>query len=192
MRFEQPAAQEAFDALLAAVQTRDVQLRSLDSKIGEWALREPLAEPVARLRTLRGVDTLTAATIASEICDFRAFSNAPAFMAFTGLVPSEHSSGAKTQRGSITKAGNQHLRRVLVEAAWSYRYRPAVGYELRRRQQTQPQTVIAHSWAAQHRLHAKFAKVAARHEKNVAVVAVARELAGFVWALMLESYATTN
>lgn len=192
LRFEQPAAQEAFDALLGAVQTRDVQLRSLDAKIGEWSAREPLAGPVARLRALRGIDTLSAAIIASEVCDFRAFSNAPAFMAFTGLVPSEHSSGATTRRGSITKTGNQHLRRVLVEAAWSYRHRPAVGYELRRRQQTQPQAVIDHSWKAQHRLHATFAKVAATHDRNVAVVAVARELAGFVWGLMNERYATEN
>jgi transposase len=113
-------------------------------------------------------------------------------MGFTGLVPSEHSSGSRTQRGSITKAGNQHVRRVLVEAAWSYRHRPAVGYELRRRQDNQPQALIAHSWAAQHRLHAKFVKVAARHQPNVAVVAVARELAGFVWALMTNHDTTEN
>lgn len=190
IRFDEPAAQEAFDALLAAVQTREVQLRSLDAKIDEWSLREPLADSVARLRTMRGIDTLTAATIASEVCDFRAFPSAPAFMAFTGLVPSEHSSGEKTRRGSITKAGNQHVRRVLVEAAWSYRYRPAIGYELRRRQQDQPQNVIAHSWVAQHRLHDKFNRVAARHDRRVAVVAVARELAGFVWGLMTDRYAT--
>ncbi|MGH9203076.1 MAG: IS110 family transposase [Vicinamibacterales bacterium] len=192
LRFDQPAAQEAFDALLGAVQTRDVQLRSLDAKIAEWSIREPLASPVATLRALRGIDTLSAATLAAEVCDFRAFATAPAFMGFTGLVPSEHSSGAKTRRGSITKAGNQHVRRVLVEAAWSYRYRPAVGYELRRRQQNQPQAVIPHSWVAQHRLDAKFVKVAATHDRNVAVVAVARELAGFVWALMTQRYATEN
>lgn len=192
LRFEQPATQEAFDALLGAVETRDVQLRSLDAKISDWSTREPLAEPVARLRALRGIDTLSAATLAAEVCDFGAFASAPAFMGFTGLVPSEHSSGNKTQRGSITKAGNQHLRRVLVEAAWSYRHRPAIGVQLRRRQEGQPQPVIDHSWAAQQRLHAKFAKVAARHDRNVAVVAVARELAGFVWALMTDHYATEN
>ncbi|MHB8512092.1 MAG: hypothetical protein ACYDCC_07895 [Actinomycetota bacterium] len=82
------------------------------------------------------------------------------------------------------------MRRVLVEAAWSYRYRPAIGYELRLRQQDQPQSVIAHSWVAQHRLHDKFTRVAARHDRRVAVVAVARELAGFVWGLMTERYAT--
>jgi transposase len=190
--FDESATREAFDALLGAVETRDVQLRGLDTKIVEWSAREPLAGPVARLRALRGIDTLSAATLTAEVCDFRAFATAPAFMGFTGLVPSEHSSGARTQRGSITKAGNQHVRRVLVEAAWSYRHRPAVGYQLRRRQQDQPQDVITHSWIAQQRLHAKFAKVAARHDRNVAVVAVARELAGFIWALMTDHYATEN
>lgn len=155
LRFEQPAAREAFHALLGAVQTRDVQLRSLDASIDAWAAREPLSLAVTRLRTLRGVDTLTAATIASEVSDFRAFASAPAFMGFTGLVPSEHSSGAKTRRGSITKAGNHHLRR---------------------RQQDQPQAVLAHSWAAQLRLHDKYVRVAARGDRRVAVVAVAREL----------------
>jgi transposase len=192
LRFDQPATQEAFDALLGAVETRDAQLRSLDANIADWSLRHPLAEPVARLRTLRGIDTLSASILAGEVCDFRAFATAPAFMGFTGLVPSEHSSGARTQRGSITKAGNQHLRRVLVEAAWSYRHRPAVGVQLRRRQQDQPQAVITHSWVAQQRLHAKFVNVAARHDRNVAVVAVARELAGFVWGLMTDHYATEN
>lgn len=192
LRFEHRAAQETFDALLGAVQTRDTQLRSLDTTIAEWSLREPLAVPVARLRVLRRIDTLSAVTLAAEVCDFRAFARAPAFMGFTGLVPSEHSSGTRTWRGSITKAGNQHVRRVLVEAAWSYRHRPATGYQLRRRQQDQPQVVITHSWVAQQRLHATFVKVAARRDRNVAVVAVARELAGFVWALMTDHYATPN
>lgn len=192
LRFDEQAAREALDALLGAVQTRDVALRSLDIKIHEWAERDPLATPVARLRTLRGIDTLIAATIAAEVADFRAFPTAPAFMSFTGLVPSEHSSGARTQRGSITKTGNHHLRRVLVESAWSYRHRPAISYQLRRRQEQQPQAVLAHSWAAQHRLHNKYVKVAARHNRNVAIVAVARELAGFIWALMNEHYAQVN
>lgn len=192
LRFDEPATQEAFEALLGAVETRDVQLRGLDTKVDEWSLREPLAGPVARLRALRGIDTLSAAIITAEVCDFRAFAGAPAFMGFTGLVPSEHSSGARTQRGSITKAGNHHLRRVLVEAAWSYRHRPAVGVQLRRRQDHQPQAVITHSWIAQQRLHAKFVNVAGRRDRNVAVVAVARELAGFVWALMTDHYATEN
>lgn len=123
------------------------------------------------------------------MCDFRAFPRAPSFMGFVGLVPSEHSTGEGTRRGSITKAGDAHVRRVLVEAAWAYRHRPAVGYELRRRQEGQPSEVLAHSWATQLRLCARFHRMVASGKKpTVAATAVARELAGFVWALMSERY----
>lgn len=192
LRFEQPAAQQTFDALLCAVETRDVQLQSLDAAITEFAGKDPLMDPVAKLRAFRGIDTLSAATLAAEVCDFRLFATAPAFMGFTGLVPSEHSSGASVHRGSITKAGNQHVRRVLVEAAWSYRHRPAIGYQLRRRQHDQSQQLISHSWVAQQRLHTKFVRVAARHGNNVAAVAVARELGGFIWAAMVDRFAIAS
>jgi hypothetical protein len=105
-------------------------------------------------------------------------------MGFTGLVPSEYSTGARERRGSITKCGNAHLRRVLVEAAWSYRHKPAVGPALRKRSEGQPPQVLAYSWQAQLRLHKKLCVTAAAHNSNVAAVAVARELAGFVWGLM--------
>ncbi len=111
-------------------------------------------------------------------------------MGFVGLVPSEHSTGERTRRGSITKAGNAHVRRILVEAAWAYRHRPAIGYELLRRQQGQLPEVIAHSWAAQIRLCGQFHKlVASGKESTVAATAVARQLAGFVWGVMTEHYA---
>src|SRR5205085_5481678 len=95
---------------------------------------EPLCARVARLRCFRGIDDLTALTIAAELGDPRRFATAPRLMAFVGLIPSEHSSGPKKARGAITKTGNAHLRRVLVEAAWHYRHRPFVGAALRRRQ----------------------------------------------------------
>jgi transposase len=107
-------------------------------------------------------------------------------MAFTGLVPSEHSSGPSVRRGSITKTGNAHVRRVLVEAAWSYRHRPVIGINLRRRSEGQPPEVLAYAWAAQCRLHSRFYSIASTENRNVAVVAVARELAGFVWGLMTD------
>jgi transposase len=122
-------------------------------------------------------------SITAEVCDFRRF---PSLMAFTGLVPSEHSSGASVHRGPITKTGNAHVRRVLVEAAWSYRHRPAVGINLRRRSEGQPLEVLAYAWAAQCRRHSRFHSIAARKNRNVAVVAVARELAGFIWGLMTD------
>lgn len=188
-RFTEPAADAAFRHYLAALDTRRAQLRALDVELEAAAEQPPLADQVARLRCFRGIDTLSAVTIAAEVCDFHRFGSATSFMGFTGLVPSEYSSGASEHRGSITKAGNAHLRRVLVEAAWSYRHRPAVGVELRRRSQGQPAEVLAYAWAAQCRLSSRFHQLAARREHNVAVVAVARELAGFIWGLMTDRIA---
>jgi transposase len=131
---------------------------------------------------------LTAATIAAEVGDFAQFSHATSFMSFVGLVPKEHSSGDREWRGSITKAGNAHVRRVLVEAAWAYRHRPAIGVALRRRQQELSPELVAYSWQAQLRLCAKYRKLSVTKHANVAVTAVARELAGFVWAAMTERF----
>ena len=183
-RFEDKAAQLAFDHYLQARGARTVQLAAIDSEIEAAVTAPPLAEPIAHLRCLRGIDTLSAATIAAEVCDFRRFRDAPSFMAFTGLVPSEHSSGTRQHRGSITKTGNRHARRVLVEAAWSYRHRPYVGATLARRTQGQPREVVAHCYNAQVRLNSRYWRLVATRDSRVAVVAVARELAGFVWALM--------
>lgn len=184
-RFEESAAQLAFDHYLAAFDVRTAQLATLDREIAEAAGRPPLSEQVDRLRCFRGVDTLSATTIATEVCDFRRFASAPAFMSFTGLVPSEHSSGQTERRGSITKTGNAHIRRVLVEAAWSYRHHPAVGTALRKRSESQPPEVIAFCWKAQQRLHHRY-RTLSHKGHNVAVVAVARELAGFMWGLMTD------
>lgn len=183
-RFEDPNTQLTFDHLLAALNTRTVQLDEIDRRLAEAADRPPLGDAVARLRTFRGIETLSALTITTEVCDFRRFASATAFMGFTGLVPSEHSSGIHERRGSITKVGNAHLRRVLVEAAWSYRHKPFVRPAMAARSAGQPPNVLAYSWHAQVRLHDKFRRVAARKNRNVATVAVARELAGFIWGLM--------
>jgi transposase len=183
LRFDQSNTQAAFDQLLGAYDTRTNQLRSMDQRLSELASQPPLAELVARLRTLKGIDTLSALVIAAEVCDMRQFRDARAFMAYCGLVPSEHSSGERTRRGSITKTGNAHLRRVLVEAAWAYRHRPHVGAPLARRHQGQLPEVVAYSWKAQTRLHDRFRRISGAKNRNIAVVAVARELAGFVWAL---------
>lgn len=188
LRLDQPRAQEALDHLIATAQVRDVVLVSLDRRIEELASAPPLAEPVTRLRVLKGIDTLSAATIAAEVGDFAQFPRAASFMAFVGLVPEEHSSGEKEWRGSITKSGNGHVRRVLVESAWAYQHRPAVGERLRRRQLGLPPELVAYSWAAQLRLNAKYRKLVALKPKPVAVTAVARELAGFVWAVMRERF----
>jgi transposase len=189
-RFDDPAAQLAFRHHLSARDLRTTQLGQIDAELERAAAQPPLADPVARMRCLKGFDTLSAATMQAEVCDFRRFATASAFMAFTGLVPSEHSSGDREHRGSITKSGNRHLRRVLVEAAWSYRHRPNVSPKLRTRMQGQGADVLAFCWKAQVRLHARFHRVAARRGRNKAAVAVARELSGFVWALMLDRIET--
>ena len=187
LRFEEPAAQAAFEHLLGAYVVHDSQLCAVDRQIEELATLPPLAEGIARLRAFRGIDTLSAVTILTETCDFRRFPSASAYIAFVGLVPSEHSSGASSHKGSITKTGNCHIRRVLVEAAWAYRHAQAVRGAHAKRLEGQPPEIMAYSWAAQCRLNTTYRKLAARKGPNKAVVAVARELAGFVWGAMTDS-----
>src|SRR4029077_8126474 len=122
-----------------------------------------------------------------ELGDPRRFTSAPRTMAFVGLVPSEHSSGTKHARGAITKTGNAHLRRVLVEAAWHYRHRPFVGGALRRRQQGAPAAILKQAWTAQHTLSRRSHRLASRGKPTQQVIpAVARELTGFVWAALIQ------
>ena len=128
-----------------------------------------------------------ALTIAAELGDPRRFPTAPSVMAFVGLVPSEHSSGTKQARGAITKTGNAHLRRVLVEAAWHYRHHPFVGDALRRRQRGASPDAIDTAWRAQHRLARRYRRLIARGKpKQQVVTAVARELTGFLWAALTQ------
>ena len=122
----------------------------------------------------------------TELVDWRRFDSARQLMAYFGLVPRERSSGDRQRRGSITRAGNSHVRHALVQAAWSYRFAPKVGAALRRRQQGQDARVIAHAWKAQHRAHKVFRRLSATRPSQIAVVAVARELVGFLWAVMQE------
>lgn len=185
-QFPEPATEAAFLHLLSAHSARSAQLACLDGEILRTAEAPELATAVARLRCFRGIDTLSAVTLLAEVGDFRRFGSAASFMAFTGLVPSEHSSGLLVRHGSITKTGNAHLRRVLVEAAWSYRHRPAIDQTLAKRLEDQPPKAIAYAWAAQCRLCGKFRKLALTKGPNKAVVAVARELAGFVWGMMTD------
>lgn len=125
-------------------------------------------------------------TIVAELHDFSRFESPRALMSYLGLVPSEHSSGDKARRGGITKTGNKHVRRILVEAAWHYRNKPAVGVRLRRRRQGQPGHVIATADQAHARLHRRYWRLttASNEPHSKAVVAVARELIGFMWAVL--------
>jgi transposase len=156
----------------------------LDRAIAALAAQPAWAPTVGRLQCFRGIQAYAAMVLATEIGDWRRFTTARQLMAYLGLVPREHSSGGRERKGSITKAGNSHCRHVLIQAAWSYRHRPHVAATLRARQRHQPAPVIAHAWKAQHRLHAFYQHLAYRKQPRVAVVAVARELAGFLWAVM--------
>jgi transposase len=172
---------------LRAVDETLARLRDVESDLRTLLDLEPLRPRVQRLRCFRGIDDLTALTIAAELGDPRRFATAPSTMAFVGLVPSEHSSGAKRARGGITKTGNAHLRRVLVESAWHYRHHPFVSATLRARQRGAPADVIARAWTAQQRLHRRYQRLAARGKpKQHIVTAVARELTGFVWAALTQ------
>jgi len=183
-RFTEPAAQRTLGHYRAELDMRLAALKLLDDELMAIAHREPFASTVARLCALRGIAELSALTIAVEVGDFRRFESAHAFMAFTGLVPSERSSGERRAQGPITKAGNAHLRRVLVEAAWHARRRPNVGPALAKRLAGQPPEVLAVATRAQRRLHDRYWRLVERRKpSNVAVVAVARELSGFCWAL---------
>jgi len=183
-RLEQPKAQDVFLDYLARLEGTLSHVKLLDARIAR-AAEEPAYQPrIARLRCLRGVDTLIAVTLVAEICDFNRFEHPRQLMAFVGLVPSEHSSGGSRRTGGITKAGNGHVRKMLVEASWQYRHPPRKSPTIKARWRGQPEDVVAHAYKAQDRLHRRFFRLTSRGKPSqVAVIAVARELCGFIWAV---------
>jgi transposase len=134
---------------------------------------------------LRGIDTLSAVGLCAEVGDFERFARAGQLMSYLGLVPSENSSGQSRRQGAITKTGSRHARRLLVEAAWQYRKTPARGQALKRRQDGQPVQIVQTAWQAQQRLHRVWRRLDTERAKRrtIVAVAVARELAGFCWAI---------
>src|SRR5215216_1044838 len=179
------AERAVVDDYLLAIDHTESRLLELDARLAEIAETEPYREPVGWLRCFRGIDTLTAMLILAELHDFRRFGSARALMAFLGLVPGEDSSGEKHRRGRITKMGNALVRRILVEASWHYQHRPGVGRALKARRTDQPARVIAIADKAQQRLCRRFRRMVAEHKPAPKVaVAVARELAGFIWAAL--------
>jgi len=187
------AERAVVDDYLLAIDHTEARLLELDARLVEIAQTEPYREPVGWLRCFRGIETLTAILILAELHDFRRFASAPALMAYLGLVPGEDSSGEKHRRGRITRTGNALVRRLLVEVAWHYQHRPSVGVALARRRQRQPARVIAIADKAQQRLCRRFRKLAAEHKPAPKVaVAIARELAGFLWAALQPAPTTVN
>lgn len=182
-----PALTQTHEAYLRTVDEAVARLRAVDGQLQELVTLEPLRTRVQRLRCFRGMDDLTALTIAAELGDARRFPSARGLMAYVGLIPSEHSSGPRRARGAITKTGNAHVRRVLVEAAWHYRHHPFIGKQLRRRHQGAPSTALIPAWRAQQRLYRRYQRLTARGKpKQHVVTAIARELTGFVWATLTQ------
>lgn len=186
-QFEHPALQRTLTAALFALEQALAHQAELDQTIEALAETTPYREPVGWLRCFRGIDTLSAMILLAEIVDFQRFQRPRELMAYLGLVPSEHSSGRTERRGALTKTGNTHARRVLVEAAWHYRHRPTLSRALRQRTASQPAAVVSHAWRAQQRLHRRYRHLVGHGKRvPVAVAAVARELVGFLWAAMTQ------
>ena len=185
LTWTQAAERVVVDDYLLAIDHTEARRIELDAALAQIAETEPYREPVGWLRCFRGIDTLTAMLILAELHDFRRFASAPALMAYLGLVPGEDSSGEKHRRGRITRTGNALVRRLLVEVAWHYQHRPGIGVALARRRKGQPGRVIGIADKAQQRLCRRFRTLAAEHKPAPKIaVAIARELAGFVWAAL--------
>lgn len=186
--FESAPAQTAFTEYWQAVKSADERVerltQALQSSIAGWRF-----EPVVNaLQALRGVAAITAIGLVAEIGDLNRFEHPRKLMGYLGLVPSERSSGERTSRGSITKTGNGHARRLLIEAAWNYRFKARVGKELNARQEAVSEAVRTMAWKGQLRLTERFAALQKRGvQANKVCVAVARELAGFVWAVGMQA-----
>jgi transposase len=188
-QFEQPARQAAFQDYLHEVGRARERIEGLEKSIEEalGQVPAPMRALIEGLQALRGVGELSAATIVAEVGPLSRFPHPRQLMAYAGLVPSEHSSGGKTIHGGITKTGNAHLRRVLVEAAWGYRHPPNLWGALRRRQAKVTDEIKAIAWKAQLRLHRRYQRLQVRGKpRQYITTVVARELAGFLWAVAVE------
>ncbi len=183
-RFEQPAQQIVLQGYMTALDGLTDQVKAVVKEMERALETWSLAAHVHSLMGLKGVDFVTAFTIMAEIGDLSRFDSATQFMAYLGLVPSEASSGGKTKRGSLTKAGNGHVRCAITEAAWSYRLKPLKSKSLLKRQEGLDLEVCQISWEAQKRLTYRYRHMTqGGKKKTVAVTAIARELAGFIWAI---------
>ena len=184
LAFEHETDQLVFQEYLQTIKECDGRIERYETHMLRLIQASPLDALVHILQGFRGISAINAFTIAQEIFTFGRFSEAGQAMSYAGLVPSENSTGQTTRRGGITKAGNPHLRRVLIEAAWSYRHKPGVKRDLKKRLEQLPPEVQRISWRAQTRLHQKYMDLVFQRRKhpNVAAAAIARELVGFLWA----------
>jgi transposase len=186
VHFEQPAQEIALTDYVHQVEHLVARIERLDQAVLEAARSAPpkMRAVIEALQALRGIAQVTAVTIVAELGQISRFAKARQLMGYSGLVPSEDSSGKRERRGAITKTGNAHLRRVIVEAAWAYQFRPWLGGYLLKRQVGLSEEVKGIAWKAQHRLHARYRKLLAKGKNKPQIVtAVGRELLGFVWAI---------
>jgi len=180
--------EDCIAAIEAATARRDHLEAQIESALSDWSLT-----PVVKaLQALRGLALVAAATLVAELGDITRFANPRQFMAYLGLVPSEHSSGSTRRQGGITKAGNGAARRMLIEAAWSYRFPARISRELLLRQEKLSKPVRDIAWKAQERLCRRYRKLThAGKLKTVITAAIARELSGFVWAIAKQTPAAS-
>ncbi|QTC39916.1 IS110 family transposase [Bacillus sp. V3] len=193
LKFENPHLRIVYQEYYHQLKEIKQRLLRLEKEIRLQSTEGVQAPKIQALQALRGVALITATSVVAEIGSFKRFSTPRQFMAYVGLIPSEYSSGESRKQGNITKTGNRHVRHMLVEAAWSYRFQPAVKGELKKRIHGQSPTIQAISWKAQNRLHQKYYRLIARGKNpGKAITAVARELAGFIWAIMQEVESAPN
>jgi transposase len=186
VRFDQAAQEATLLDYLHEVDHVAARIGRLEAAIDAAVHNAPvrMRAVIDALQALRGIALVTAVTIAAEVGALSRFARPRQLMGYSGAVASENSSGQRTRRGGITKTGNAHLRRVIVEAAWAYRHRPAVGPALRKRQAPASAEVKEIAWKAQHRLHARYRALTGRGKcKQQVITAIGRELLGFIWAI---------
>ena len=184
IKMEHEAQQFTLQEYVDTVRSCSERVERITEQVRFLAGKWRLGPVVEALQALRGVSLVVAATVVAELGDLSRFNNPRQVMAYLGLIPSEHSTGDKIKRGPITKTGNGHARRMLTEAAWSYRMPARVSRRLRDRQQNLPEKVWQIAWKAQVRLCARYARLVARGKSSqVAITAIARELAAFMWAI---------
>jgi transposase len=182
-----PAQQIVFQESLRAVSEQTERVRRLEDELLEVAATWRLRPIIDAFQSMRGVQSHTAVTIAAELGDLTRFDNPRQLAAFVGLIPSEYSSGESRRLGPITKAGNGHARRALVEAAWAYRYPAKVSAHLQNRIERSPKPIQEISWKAQVRLCKRYRRMVARGKNpNIVVTAIAREILAFLWAIARE------
>jgi transposase len=195
VHFRQAARESTLLDYLHEVEHMGERVKRLEQAIADavQGASPQMQEVVRGLQALRGIAQISAVTLVAELGELSRFASARQLMGYSGAVPSEDSSGQRTRRGGITKTGNAHLRRIAMEAAWSYRLRPGVGPALRKRQEGVPEEIKEIAWKAQHRLHKRYTRLAAAgKDRKKIITAVGRELLGFIWAIGIKAEASSK